>query len=56
MASIIDCIKKGDFKWTNSAAKAFEEMKSRMTKALVICFSKVFEVACDALGVGMVEY
>lgn len=56
MAPITDCIHKGDFHWTNSASKAFKEIKSRMTNALVMRlpdFSKVFEVSCDAFGVGI---
>ena len=51
MAAIIDCIKQGKFQWSNSAGKAFQEIKKKMTKALVMRlpdFDKVFEVECDA--------
>lgn len=56
MALITDCTRKGEFKWTKIAAKAFQEIESRMIEAPVIRlpdFSKVFEVACDVSGVGI---
>ena len=56
MAPITDCMKKNQFVWTKATTKAFEEIKKRLTKALVLQlpdFSKVFEVACDALNVGI---
>lgn len=56
MAPITNCIKKGEFCWTNVAAKAFKEIKSQMTEAPVMHlpdFSKIFEVACDASGIGI---
>ena len=43
--------------WTKVASKAFHELKKKMTEAPILRlldFSKVFEVACDALGVGIV--
>jgi hypothetical protein len=43
-------------KWTQEAAKAFKLINKRMTKAPVMRlhdFSKVFEVECDAYGVGI---
>ena len=46
--------KKRAFEWTKAAERAFQKVKDRMTQAFILClsdFSKVFEVACDALGV-----
>ena len=56
VAPITDCIRKGIFIWTKSADRAFHEIKKRMTQAPILRlpdFSKVFEVACDASGVGI---
>ncbi|XP_020677004.2 uncharacterized protein LOC110095705 [Dendrobium catenatum] len=54
MGPITDCLKKGEFHWTASASKAFEEIKKKMVEAPVMRlpdFSKVFEVTCDASGI-----
>ena len=54
MAPITDCLKKGEFAWSNTAAKAFVEIKVRMISASVrrlLDFSKIFEVACDTSGI-----
>ena len=56
MSPIIDCLKKGDFVWTSAASRAFQHIKARMTKALMLRlpnFLKPFEVECDASGVGI---
>ena len=56
MAPITDCMKKNQFVWTKAATKAFEEIKKRQTEAPILAlidFSKVFEVACDVLNVGI---
>jgi hypothetical protein len=56
MSPIIDCLKQGEFKWSKGANRAFEEVKKKMTEALVMRlpdFTKVFEVECDASGVGI---
>ena len=56
MIPITDCLKKGEFAWSNAAAKAFVEIKTRMVSASVIYlpdFSKIFEVAYDAFGIGI---
>ena len=59
MSHITYCTKQGEFKWTNAAAKAFKEVKQKMTETPVMClldFTKPFEVECDAsrLGIGEV--
>ena len=56
VAPMTDCIRKGDFVWTKAASRAFQELKERMTEAPVLRlpdFSKPFEVACDASGIGI---
>ena len=56
MALIIDCLKQGEFGWTKVAAKAFREIKKRMTEAPVMRlsdFTKAFEITCDASGIGI---
>ena len=50
MLSITNCLKKG------ASTKAFGENKMKMTEPPVMCildFSKVFEIECDASGVGI---
>ena len=56
VAPVTDCIRKGEFEWTKAASKAFLDLKDKMTQAPILRlpdFSKVFEVACDASGVGI---
>ena len=51
MTPIIDCLKK---EGPVTAAKAFKEIKQKMTKALVLRLSnffKVFEVMCHVSGI-----
>ena len=56
VAPMTDCLRKGTFTWTEAAARAFQGIKDKMTKAPVLRlpdFSKPFEVACDASGLGI---
>ncbi|KAM2088669.1 hypothetical protein ACFX1T_032717 [Malus domestica] len=56
MAPITDCMKQGAFLWTPAAATAFTILKQKMSQAPVLRhpdLTKVFEVACDASGVGI---
>ena len=56
MAPITECLKNKEFQWSNAASQTFREIKVRMTEALVLRypdFTKLFEVACDASGVGI---
>ena len=55
MTPIIECLKNKEFQRSNAASQALREIKVRMTKAPVLRyhdFTKVFEVAYDASGVG----
>ena len=56
MAPVTDCLKREEFQWSIALAKAFQEIKQRMTEAPIMKlpdFSKVFEVMCDTLGIGV---
>ena len=56
ISPIIDCMKQGEFVWTKAAAKAFNEVKQKMTEAPVmrlLDFTKPFEVECDVSGIGI---
>ena len=56
MAPITEFLKNKEFQWFNAASQTFREIKVRMTEAPVLRypdFTKVFEVACDASGVGI---
>ena len=55
-APITDLIGCDPFEWTAAAEEAFERLKCLMTRAPVLRlpdFNRVFEVACDASGVGV---
>ena len=56
VAPITDCIRKKKFEWTRAANRAFLDIKDKMTHAPILCLSnffKIFEVVCDASGVGI---
>ena len=51
-----EVIKGSSFHWTPKPQEAFEEVKVKLTQAPVLalpCFDKVFEVECDASGIGV---
>ncbi|CAA7399126.1 unnamed protein product [Spirodela intermedia] len=53
---LTDCLKKETFLWTEAIEQAFDRVKALITQAPILRlldFGKVFEVACDASGVGI---
>ena len=49
-------MKQGEFGWTKAVAKAFWEIKEKMTEDPLMRLSdflKAFEITCDASGIGI---
>jgi len=56
VSPMTEVIKGKTFEWNERAYLAFEEIKRRLTSAPILAlpsFSNVFEVECDASGVGI---
>ena len=56
MAPIIECLKGGNFKWSEESQKSFDILMKKMTEAPILLlpnFKKVFKVDYDASNVGI---
>lgn len=56
MAPMTELLKKADFNWSFAAQTAFDDIKKRLCSAPILAlpdFSKLFEVECDASGIGV---
>jgi len=58
-ASITDCLKKGEFHWSNEAENCFLNLKLILQTEPILKlpdFNLLFEIKCDASMAGLGQY